>query len=304
MKIAFCLHGRLGRLKGKITEGQPLDDLNVPYNQFKEHLFDKNDKVDTFLHIRDLEGEQELLNLYKPKKYFSEEYKDPDTENFLKGSQPIAHQRKCSKAMWSRFYSLLKSVELKKSYEKEHGFKYDCVFVCRYDLLAFEDFIFSNYDMSYFHVPFSIWHMTRMNGFLTEHLPDLWFFSSSDQMDEFANVYLDMERHSKDRTGNCVSPHFAITNKLKEQNAKVRFVLNSDVDSENDITRVALARMRDTKYWGFNKDKNIYFLKEDFKKYLNKSYCDLDWEKTHGLQNWSFYKGKSPEYWYKNKLFT
>ena len=303
MKIAFCLHGRLGRLRGKIQHGHPLDDLNVPYNQFKEHLFDKNNQVDTFLHIRDLEGEQELLNLYKPKKYFSEEYKDPDTEKFLTGVQPIAHQRKCSKAMWSRFYSLLKSVELKKSYEEEQGFKYDCVFVCRYDLLAFEDFIFPNYDMDYFHMPFSIWHMTRLNGFLREHLPDLWFFSSSDQIDEFANIYLDIERYSKDFGGNCVSPHFAIANKLKEQNAKVRFVLNADVGDENDITRVALARMRDTKYWGFNKDKNIYFLKENFKKYLNKSYYDLDWEVV-GIQKWPIYQGKPSSYWAKNKLFT
>ena len=40
MKIAFCLHGRLGRLKGKITEGQPLDDLNVPVE--KVFLPDEN----------------------------------------------------------------------------------------------------------------------------------------------------------------------------------------------------------------------------------------------------------------------
>ena len=82
MRIALCLHGLLGRANGKVddkTIDQSKNNPNTAFNQYKHHFFDKNESVDTFLHIRDLDYEQTLLELYKPKKHLSEPYVKPDT---------------------------------------------------------------------------------------------------------------------------------------------------------------------------------------------------------------------------------
>tara|TARA_R100000008_G_scaffold27421_1_gene15223 strand:+ start:18356 stop:19282 length:927 start_codon:yes stop_codon:yes gene_type:complete len=300
MRVAVCLHGMLSLKKGKIEQRlAAVDDIEVPYNQFKHHLFNKNDKVDVFLHVRNPQYEEKLVELYQPKRYLSEPFAEFDTSKFCTGNQPVDHQIMHSKAQWSRFYSLFKSVEQKRQYEEENGFKYDCVFISRYDLLAFEDFIFSDYNMEYFHAPFSIWHMKAKNYFVKESIPDLWFFSSSEQIDDFSKIFLGLPDIARDLGGNCTSPHFTVTKKLRESNSKLRFVLNADVHQDDDISRCAIARMRDAKYWGYNEEAKIYYLKEEYKKHLNNSYWDIDWKKYY-QDHWSCYKGKKSEEWSKS----
>jgi len=300
MRVAVCLHGMLSLKQGKIDDRLAgVDDIEVPYNQFKHHLFDKNVKVDVFLHTRNPQYEEKLVDLYQPKRYLSEPFVEFDTRKFCIGSQPIDHQIKHSKSQWSRFYSLFKSVEQKRQYEEENNFKYDCVFVSRYDLLAFEDFVFSDYDMEYFHSPFSIWHMKAKNYFIRETIPDLWFFSSSEQIDDFSKIFLDLPDCARDLAGNCTSPHFTVTKKLRDSNSKLRFVLNADVHEDDDISRCAIARMRNFKYWGYNEEAKIYYLKEEYKKHLNNSYWDMDWGKYY-QDHWSCYKGKKSEEWSKS----
>ena len=265
MKIALCLHGLVGKAHGKADDrgsNEPKNDPKIAFNQYKHHFFDKNASIDTFLHIRDLDHEQSLLELYKPKKYLSEPLVKPDTEHLLVGNTPIQHQRRCSQAMWSRFYSFQKVVEQKTAYEQEQGFKYDFVFVSRYDLVMFEDFILSKYDPNYFYAPFSGWMFKERGVFVKESTPDLWFFSSSDQINEFSKIYDDLERYSKDLADNCISPHFAISNKLRESDTKLRFVLNMDVDfTNNNSDRVGLTRnLRIDKYWGYNKVSSCHHI--------------------------------------------
>jgi len=269
-------------------------DPEISYRQFNHHILSKNENVDTFLHIRNPDYESKLLDLYKPKKYLSEPYKEFDTREFCKGNQPLEHQIKQSVAMWSRFYSIFKVIEQKKQHEEENNFKYDCVFISRYDLLAFEDYIFSDYNMSYFHVPFSLWHMTRKLGFVGESFPDLWFFSNSEQMDEFSTLFLKAEEHSKDLKGNCISPHWAVSQKLRSMEAKVRFVLNADVHDCNDITRCALARMRTARFWNYDEKTKLYSLKNEFKEKLNRESYDIDWSRNY-QQHWSMYKGMTAD---------
>jgi spore germination protein YaaH len=294
VKIALCLHGLVGKTRGKVDErpsNEPQNDPKIAFNQYKHHFFDKNDSVDTFLHIRDLDYEQSLLELYKPKKYLSEPFVKPDTEHLLVGNAPIQHQRRCSQSMWSRFYSFQKAVEQKTAYEQEQGFKYDFVFVSRYDLAMFEDFTLSNYDPNYFYAPFSGWMFYDRAYFVGESIPDLWFFSSSDQINEFSKIYDDLERYSKDLADNCISPHFAISNKLRESDTKLRFVLNMDVDFTNhNSNRVGLTRyLHIDKYWGYNKEQQIYFVKPEYKAKLNKSEYDMDWSIYGTQKHWDIY---------------
>ena len=291
MRIAFCLCGMLGQESGKwARKASETINPEISYRQYNHHLLSKNKNVDTFLHIRNLDYEDQLLNLYKPKKYLSEPYKDFDTEKFCVGDQLLSAQRDNSKAMWSKFYSLYKAVEQKRKYEEENNFKYDCVFVSRYDLLPFEDFIFSDYDMNYFHAPFSIWHMRKRAYFVGNSTPDLWFFSSSGQIDEFATLFLNVEKYAKDTGGNCISQHFAVHQKLREMEAKLRFVLNADVHDCDDVTRCAVARMRSMKYWSYDNQTKINELKQNYRDKLNRESYDMDWDKFY-QDHWSLYKG-------------
>ena len=292
MRIAVCLYGMLGYTKSKYddTLGSKCDP-KIGFNQYKHHLFDKNENVDTFLHTRDLDYEQQLLDLYKPKKYIAEPFTDFNTEHLIKGTQPIEHQRKCSKTMWSRFYSLDQVVKQKTAYEEEQGFKYDFVFVSRYDLVLFEDVIFSDYDPEYFHAPFAGWMFNNRPAFISQSIPDLWFFSSSEQINEFAKIYNDLERYSKDTQNNHVSQHFAVANKLKESNSKLRFVLNMDIDyDDHDATRCPLVRNLGREYWGYDKENELYFVKPYWLEKVNKSQYDMDWTlHKHAKQNWDIY---------------
>lgn len=307
MRVAVCLAGMLGQESGKwgrgkheVTKGAAADGLTAKpfntidpelgYRQYDHHLFSKNENVDTFLHIRDLDYEEQLLDLYKPKKYLSEEYKDFDTDEFCKGDQNIEHQRACSKAQWSRFYSFYKAVEQKRKYEEENNFKYDCVFIARYDLLAFEDFIFSDYDMSYFYAPFSMWQMRVSGHTVATSINDLWFFSSSDQIDEFSSLFLDIGKYAKDSHNNPVSPHLTTSNKLRESNSKLKFVLNCDVNDNCDVSHTATLRMREAKYWSYDEETKLYKLKQEYKERLNKSEHEIDWSKNF-QSHWPLYKG-------------
>jgi len=197
-------------------------------------------------------------------------------------------------SFFSRWYSAQQANNLKKEYEKENNFKYDCVFITRYDLLAFEDFVFSDYDMSYFYAPFSIWQ-TRVSGYtVATSINDLWFFSSSDQIDEFSKVFLDMGKYVKDSANNPTSPHLTVSNKLRESNSKLKLVLNSDVHDNCDVSHTATLRMREAKYWNYNDETKLYKLKQEYKEKLNKSEHEIDWSKNFQSQ-WPLYKGMTAD---------
>jgi hypothetical protein len=134
------------------------------------------------------------VSLYKPKKYeFQKQI------NFrMQGSKNIHRSR-------SRWYSTKRVLELKKEYEQEHGFIYDCVMLARMDILFFVDFDFSKFDLRYLHA--SNWNVpdrtpkrpdvksTKINKSLeVDGFLDIWFFSNSRLMDEFTKIYKGVTR--------------------------------------------------------------------------------------------------------------
>ena len=217
MKVALCLFGLVGGSMGKDGEGDNVD-YEIAYNHYKKHILDKND-VDVFIHTWSIDFKKELTEIYKPKKSIFEKqidfreqidfnvidrYKDYIQRckiyirNIFRKNR-IYHYSYIDRAYraYSRWYSTKKAVELKKQYEQDNNFVYDCVMVSRLDLAFFTDVIFDKFDMDYFYA--SHWndapninndykgnrenHNTEW-GFL-----DLWFFSNSNLMDKFASLY-------------------------------------------------------------------------------------------------------------------
>jgi hypothetical protein len=77
-------------------------------------------------------------------------------------------------------------LELKKQYEVENNFKYDCVMVTRFDCIYRSIWDLWNLDMDYFYVTDG-WPLSYLEG-----LPDLWFFSNSETMDVYGRMYDDL----------------------------------------------------------------------------------------------------------------
>lgn len=128
MKIAFCLHGLVGSIKGKNYSllGGSDEVLYKSYNHNKKFIL--SDNVDVFVHTWSLECADDILKLYNPKKFIIEPQIQFDIPNYIKSDT------KRSFAHLSRWYSFKKSIELKTEYEKESNLTYDLVLIQRFDL--------------------------------------------------------------------------------------------------------------------------------------------------------------------------
>ena len=231
MKIALCLHGLVGSINTK-SYARDESDLSgkklcaeLSFKDWKRCILDEND-IDVFFHTWDVELEDYLVESYKPKKYqieeqiiFKVEYKDDNQRN---------------QAQYSRWYGGKKVIEMKSEYEKENKFKYDCVIDARFDLAWNNPIKFTDYDMSYFHIP-----TVKKNGtwFGWPHttqpeVMDFLFFSNSENMNNFSPLLYDMlgDYNKTIYQWNGMSAHFLsfahlLNLKLMPDKCKVELVI-------------------------------------------------------------------------------
>jgi hypothetical protein len=193
MRIALCISGQPRFFK----EG---------YASLKENFLNRYD-CDIFIHSwhsNDLVGQsydtthngsankvgiieknipEYILNLYKPTKYLFEEPKifpsvlSYTSENLKDGVNP--------NGVYSMFYSIFKANEIKKQYEIEIAKEYDIVIRLRFDLQYNSLLQLENFDNSKLYV-------LRSGNPLVYY--DIFGFGSSSLMNEYANVYYDIEK--------------------------------------------------------------------------------------------------------------
>ena len=72
MKVALCLSGIVGKLYTNKSGYQWEQDIDfrIGHHFYNKNLFSIND-VDVFIHCWDTKYENQLVELYKPKKYSS-----------------------------------------------------------------------------------------------------------------------------------------------------------------------------------------------------------------------------------------
>lgn len=211
MKIALCLSGYFSSLKDLTSKGMD------GYQYIKKHILSEKENghsVDIFFHNWEPDNEQQIIDLYEPKKYIVESQIDFDavaknhgvdrsridphrqlgswTVNSRSGFGYVGPER-----ILSQFYSVQKSIELKREYEREHNFRYDCVIKSRFDLgrinrntsgpgrenpYACQCINFDpEQDMNFLYV--ANWNL------FNEGPADMWYYSSSENMDNFCNLY-------------------------------------------------------------------------------------------------------------------
>jgi hypothetical protein len=184
-KVAICIKGAVGK-KGTAHErfyhtnevyrpGEYIDYIAVR-NSIIKHIVDANPgyEFDFFLHGWNIELEDELIDLYRPKKHLFEDnniyndeissmIKDPSDFGGVSGS-----------------LSLKKSLELKEQYEKDVDIKYDIIIVYRYDVLIWKDMILELYDVK---------NSMFVNSWNGSCLADYHFVMSNEMSIEFKYLY-------------------------------------------------------------------------------------------------------------------
>lgn len=231
-KIAFCLYGIVGGIKGKAgdkgNETTSEGILNLGYQHYKKYIFNLNPNVDIFIHTWSVDSKEKIKSLYQPKKATFQEQEIFDIPESIKGE----YKRKQNH--YSRWYSTKKVMELKSQYEKKNNFNYDFVFLTRFDIAWQKKLDFSKFDPQYFYAadcfqvkPFlGLVHLKYGYPYQKEGLADLWFFSNSKYMDIFSSLYDHLEEYN--RPGHCpISPNVGITNhKLTSYHLKQSRLIN------------------------------------------------------------------------------
>jgi len=136
MKIALCFSGFARTFKH-----------TYPY--LKKYILDHLNPDVFFYGYTDIDNgisEEDIVNLYKPKKFYFKEY-DEDAKNKIwdaYGTRQIGEIRMLSSMqpinILSQYYNLFNSNQLKKQYEEENNFKYDIVIRARTDCYFYRYF--------------------------------------------------------------------------------------------------------------------------------------------------------------------
>ena len=236
MRVALCLSGLaggkndIGRDSGGIEHSFPnfskhileKNDVDVFVHSWSTQI---EDKILNLLEPKKYIIEKQIK--FTESKQVGGELRDEHEmgEEIMKGNNPgkvisgYNPPKNLKQQNYSQWYSRMKSVELKKEYEEENNFKYDFVMMCRFDVMFFTDIIFENFDNKYFYtskntVEFVDGSKTKFNAALiykespdrvtfgendwkTKGMMDFWFFSNSECMDKFTNLFNRLNEYNK-----------------------------------------------------------------------------------------------------------
>ena len=238
MKIAYTLNGLVGGFMSTENKSMTSKDnhkskksseKSLSYKEeslltlkyctkfLKKYVLDNND-IDIFIFSWEVDKEEEFKKYLNPKKIKLIPQIDFEIPEHLKGKNDrrvLAH--------YSRWYGFKEVMKLKKEYEKENNFKYDCVMLARFDLAWQTDLIFEDYDQKYFWVgkwpkkwfqgkelsDLEYWKISDGGKYSSQFettwwgyphndqgLLGMWFFSNSENMSKFTTLYDCLDEYS------------------------------------------------------------------------------------------------------------
>jgi len=176
MKIALCLHGLVGSIKGKNQDLLGGSDKVLDISSTHNHKFIIDKNTDVFVHSWSTELEKQIIDIYSPKNHLIEEQIEFNVPDYIKSkeSRGFSHL--------SRWYSYKEVLKLKSSYENLKGFKYDFVLVQRFDLCWNISPAFHDFDSSKLYVGKSALNPNK-------EWSDRWFIANSNNSDKFGSLY-------------------------------------------------------------------------------------------------------------------
>jgi hypothetical protein len=151
-RVAICLRGAVSKQnaffkQNEIYLDQPYVDYKKCARSIMKYIVEPNQSnydFDFFCHGWNQDLEQDMLELYHPKKYLFENNNDyADYINSL-------CQNEDDFGCVSQALTMKKVIELKEQYEKEN--KYDIVILYRYDVLLWKPLLLNEYNSSNIYV--------------------------------------------------------------------------------------------------------------------------------------------------------
>lgn len=184
MKAAVCLSGYLNSKKDPNSKG-----VNG-FLHLKKHVLDKVD-CDVFIHSWDMENMDLIKDLYS-KYAVSYEF---DVQKKFRNDLPTGNGYAEQSSILSQFYSVSKSFSLMRDSEK----KYDWVIRSRFDVGQINRLSSGPFNPNN---PFAVQcinfdptldrnklYLANWQYFDTEGPPDMWFYSSQENMTKFCDFY-------------------------------------------------------------------------------------------------------------------
>jgi hypothetical protein len=187
MKVALCLSGLVGGIKGKSqdkVEGSK-ESFKISSEHTKKHIIDKND-VDVFIHSWEVDLQNMIVEAYKPKKFHFE-------QQIIFDIPPHLPNNLRAQSHYSRWYGNKQAISLKSQWEKENSFLYDAVMVLRFDSVWYTDVDFSKFDMNNFYLPKLYLRTGQQFGWpdMGPEVIDHFMFSNTTTMNIFFNTMFD-----------------------------------------------------------------------------------------------------------------
>jgi hypothetical protein len=184
-RVAFCLKGAVSKEGGHhdrflykddlYRDGRYIDYIAVRNSIFK-HIVSVNENFvfDFFIHSWNEDLQQNLLEIYNPKKYCFENntYYNNIITSVISKPEDFGGV--------SGSLSLKKSLELKEFHEFQNDIEYDIVIIYRFDVLIWKDLILSDYDTENF---------IYVNGWDGSCMGDFHFVMSNNNSRKFRYLY-------------------------------------------------------------------------------------------------------------------
>lgn len=237
MRTALCLFGLIGSIDGKSgdTRNGQLQVLKLSHKHWKKYILKKND-VDIFIHCWNTDIQNEINDLFRPTRFLYEEQIKFEIPELVKGEE------KRKQSHYSRWYSAKTSIDLKSKFERKKRFKYDCVMSARFDIAWQKPIFFADHDMSLFYS--GGWHRSSRSK-----LKDFWFFSNSDNMNKFGELYSHLDEYNlaEDAPINKqlgISNHRLAKYHLNKLNIRGTSVLECNNDYDPSLSDYPLVRYK------------------------------------------------------------
>lgn len=161
-------------------------NYNAAYNSILKHILEANNECnfDFFIHCWNQDLEEQLVELYKPKKYLFENnnlYANEINQKLIYSQVGREQFSQVSQAL-----SIKKGCELVESYCKNNNNSYDGIIICRPDVLIMKDMLLNEYNMDNIYV--------NAHG---DRGGDFHFVMSFDNMNKFKNIYDNISVNNK-----------------------------------------------------------------------------------------------------------
>lgn len=251
MRYAVCLYGLLGGTVAKDGVGNVIHPSHAGVSVV--NLVVDPNRADVFAHTWTVGFDQEIRDVYEPIALQSEDRRDVPNEELFRGLPFLSLRLKLeSLGAWklgrisqrwgpsgfedltraaSRWESTRRSLRLVFQHEREMGFRYDAVFLTRYDVAFYSPFDFSPLDSNWAYL--SNWNHAPKEGqpIVYENLNvgrsclDLWAYLPRYGLEKFYNFLGDFRRFDTD-------PHVALYQYIRAAGYPIDYTKYRWVDFE------------------------------------------------------------------------